>query len=182
MIDSGSRQTRVARAFEYGVVALAAIAFAASYGLTYGYDNQLVYFLKSLTLVDKSLLRADWFTNHTTQYHRVFIYFGAFLLKLNRDGWAVAITQFLLVLLGALAIYRIVKRVAGAEFAVAAYLLLLSILFITRTSSVGTSYLFDTILQPSTLGALGSNAARTCFLTRAVTSLRTRSLQGSEKP
>src|SRR6188768_1507311 len=107
MIDSGSRRTRVARAFEYGAVALAAIAFAASYGLTYGYDNQFVYFLKSLTLTDKSLLRSDWFTVHTTQYHRVFAYFGAFLLKLNEHGWAVAISQFLLVLLGGLIIYRI---------------------------------------------------------------------------
>ncbi|MEI9937841.1 MAG: DUF6798 domain-containing protein [Pseudomonadota bacterium] len=164
MIDSASRQARVARAFEYGVVALAAIAFAASYGLTYGYDNQLVYFLKSLTLTDKSLLRSDWFTYHTTQYHRVFIYFGAFLLKLNAQGWAVAITQFLLVLLGGLVIYRIVKRVAGARLAVSAYLLLLSILFITRTSSVGASYLFDTILQPSTLGALGSIAGTLFFV------------------
>ena len=167
MIDSGSPRfgaARVARAFEYGVVALAAIMFAASYGLTYGYDNQLVYFLKSLTLTDKSLLRSDWFTFHTTQYHRVFIYFGAFLLKLNKQGWAVAITQFFLVLLGTLVIYRIVKRVAGAQLAVAAYLLLLSILFITRTSSVATSYLFDTILQPSTLGALGSIAGTMFFV------------------
>src|SRR4051812_26016343 len=164
MIDSASRLTRVARAFEYGLVALAAITFAAGYGLTYGYDNQLVYFLKSLTLTDKSLLRSDWFTYHTTQYHRVFIYFGAFLLKLNQQGWAVAITQFLLVLLGGLVIYRIVKRVAGAQLGVAAYLLLLSMLFITRTSSVGTSYLFDTILQPSTLGALGSIAGTLFFV------------------
>ena len=164
MIDSASGQARVARAFEYGVVALAAITFAASYGLTYGYDNQFVYFLKSLTLTDKSLLRADWFTFHTTQYHRVFAYFGAFLLLLNKQGWAVAITQFLLVLLGGLVIHRIVKRVAGAQLAVAAYLLLLSILFITRTSSVGASYLFDTILQPSTLGALGSIAGTLFFI------------------
>jgi len=164
MIDSGSGPTRLARAFEYGVVALAAITFAASYGLTYGYDNQLVYFLKSLTLTDKSLLRSDWFTYHTTQYHRVFIYFGAFLLKLNKQGWAVAITQFSFVLLGGLVIYRLVKRVAGAQLAVAAYLLLLSMLFITRTSSVGTSYLFDTILQPSTLGALGSIAGTLFFV------------------
>ena len=164
MIDSASRQARVARAFEYGVVALAATAFAASYGLTYGYDNQRVYFLKALTLTDKSLLRSDWFTYHTTQYHRLFSYLGAFLLKLNAHGWAVAISQFLLVLLGSLVIYRIVKRVAGAQLAVAAYLLLLSILFITRTSSVATSYLFDTILQPSTLGALGSIAGTLFFI------------------
>jgi len=164
MIDLSSRQTRVSRAFEYGVVALAALAFAASYGLTYGYDNQYVYFLKALTLADKSVLRADWFTFHTTQYHRLFSYFGAFLLLLNKQGWAVAIVQFLLVLTGGLVIYRIVKRVAGEQLAVAAYLLLLSMLFLTRTSSVGASYLFDTILQPSTLGALGSIAGTLYFV------------------
>ena len=144
------------RAFEYGVVAIAALAFAASYGLNFGFDNQVVYFLKSLVLTDRGLLKADWFTNHTTQYHRVFIYFGALLLELNKEGWAVAITQSIMVFVGTLAMYRIVKRVAGAALGVAAFLLLLSILFITRTSSVGSSYLFDQILQPSTLGALGS--------------------------
>src|SRR4051812_38742568 len=102
MIDLGSRTARFARAFEYGVVALAALLFAASYGLTYGYDNQYVYFLKALTLTDKSVLRSDWFTFQTTQYHFVFSYLGAFLLMLNKQGWAVAITQFLLVLLGGL--------------------------------------------------------------------------------
>ena len=155
---------RAERALEYSVVALAAIAFAASYGLTYGYDNQFVYFLKSLALTDRTLLRSDWFTFHTTQYHSVFIYFGALLLKLNAQGWAVGIMQFLLVLLGALVIYRLVKRVAGAELGIAAYLILLSMLFITRTSSVAASYLFDTILQPSTLGALGSIAGTLFFV------------------
>jgi len=37
-------------------------------------------------------------------------------------------------------------------------------LFITRTSSVGASYLFDTIMQPSTLGALGSVAGTLFFI------------------
>jgi hypothetical protein len=152
------------RAFEYGVVAIAATAFAASYGLNWGDDNQVVYFLKSLTLTDRSVLQNDWFTFHTTQYHRIFIYFGALLLKLNKQGWVIAITQFLLVLLGAVVIYRLVKRVAGATLGVSAYLLLLSILFITRTSSVGTSYLFDQILQPSTMGALGSIAGTLFFV------------------
>ena len=161
MIGSDSR---LARAVEYGVVALAALAFAASYGFNFGFDNQVVYFLKSLALTDRTLLHADWFTNHTTQYHRVFIYFGALLLKLNQRGWAVAIVQFLLVLTGAVVIYRLVKRVAGATLSIAAYLILLSMLFLTRTSSVGASYLFDTILQPSTLGALGSIAGTMFFV------------------
>ncbi|MEP7051644.1 MAG: DUF6798 domain-containing protein [Pseudomonadota bacterium] len=152
------------RALEYGVVALAALAFAASYGFNYGFDNQVVYFLKSLALTDKTLLHADWFTNHTTQYHKVFIYFGALLLKLNRRGWAVAIAQTIAVSIGALCMYRIVKRVAGATQGLAAFLLLLSMLFVTRTSSVGASYLFDTIMQPSTLGALGSVAGTLFFI------------------
>src|SRR4051812_6013964 len=117
------------RAFEYGVVALVAVAFAASYGLNYGFDNHVVYFLKSLTLTDRTLLHADWFTNHPTQYHRVFICLGAFLVKLNAKGWAVAIAQFIAVVVGALTIYRMVKRVAGEALGVASYLLLLSILF-----------------------------------------------------
>ncbi|HEY3665384.1 MAG TPA: DUF6798 domain-containing protein [Polyangiaceae bacterium] len=157
-------ESGLARAFEYGVVCIAALAFAASYGFNYGFDNQVVYFLKSLALTDKSLLRADWFTHHTTQYHRVFIYFGAALLELNKKGWAVAIAQFLAVFVGALCMYRIVKRVAGATLGIAAFLLLLSMLFITRTSSVGASYLFDTIMQPSTLGALGSVAGTLFFI------------------
>ncbi|MEO6598415.1 MAG: DUF6798 domain-containing protein [Polyangiaceae bacterium] len=152
------------RAFEYGVVAIASLAFAASFGLNWGDDNQVVYFLKSLALTDRSVLHDDWFTFHTTQYHRIFIYFGALLLKLNKEGWGVAITQFLFVLLGAVVIYRLVKRVAGATLGLSAYLLLLSILFITRTSSVGTSYLFDQILQPSTMGALGSIAGTLFFV------------------
>ncbi len=158
------RSDRLPRAFEYGIVGLASLAFAASYGFNFGFDNQVVYFLKSLTLTDKSLLRADWFTNHTTQYHRVFIYFGALLLELNKRGWAVAVAQFVAIFLGGLCMYRLVKRVAGAGLGLAAFLFLLSMLFITRTSSVATSYLFDTIMQPSTLGALGSVAGTLFFV------------------
>jgi len=157
-------EARLARAAKYALIAIAAASFAASYGFNYGFDNQLVYFVKSLTLVERGILHADWFTNHTTHYHRTFIYFGALLLKLNARGWAVAVTQFICVLLGALCMFRIVQRVAGAALAAPAFLLLLGMLFITRTSSVGTSYLFDTILQPSTLGALGSIAATWLFV------------------
>jgi Dolichyl-phosphate-mannose-protein mannosyltransferase len=159
-----NRIQRLPRAVEYALIAIVALCFAASYGFNYGFDNQLVYFVKSLVLVNRGLLHADWFTHHTTHYHRTFIYLGALLLKLDSRGWAVAIAQFVCVFLGTLCMYRIVKRVAGAALAVPAFLLLLGMLFITRTSSVGTSYLFDTIFQPSTLGALGSIAATWLFV------------------
>jgi hypothetical protein len=149
---------------EYVLIAIAALAFAASYGFNFGFDNQLVYFVKSLVLTNRALLHADWFTNHTTHYHRTFIYLGALLMKLNARGWGVAIAQFVSVFLGALCMYRIVKRVAGATLALPSFLLLLGMLFLTRTSSVGASYLFDTIFQPSTLGALGSIAATWLFV------------------
>jgi hypothetical protein len=156
--------SKLPRAVEYAFVAVAALSFAASYGFNYGFDNQLVYFLKSLVLTHKELLRSDWFTHHTTHYHRTFIYLGALLLKLNARGWGVAIAQFVSVFLGALCLFRIVKRVAGAALALPSFLLLLALLFITRTSSVGASYLFDTIFQPSTLGALGSIAGTWLFV------------------
>jgi hypothetical protein len=152
------------RAVEYTLSALAALCFALGYGFTYGFDNQLVYFVKSLALVNHGLFQNDWFTNHTTHYHRVFIYLGALLLKLNARGWGVAIAQFVCVFLGGLCMYRIASRVAGAALGVPAFCLLLAMLFLTRTSSVGTSYLFDTILQPSTLGALGSIAGTWLFV------------------
>jgi hypothetical protein len=160
MLSSG----KPPRALEYALIALFTLCFAAGYGFSFGYDNQLVYFLKSLALVNRGLLHADWFTNHTTHYHRAFIYLGALLLKLDARGWAVAIAQFVCVSLGGLCLYRIVKRVAGAALAVPAFCLLLPMLFITRTSSVAASYLFDTILQPSTLGALGSIAGTWLFV------------------
>jgi hypothetical protein len=156
--------SRLPRAIDRTLIALASLSFAASYGFNFGFDNQVVYFLKSLALTQQGLFHSDWFTNHTTHYHRTFIYLGALLLKLNARGWAVAAAQFVCVTLGALCMYRIVRRVAGAALAVPAYLLLLAMLFITRTSSVGTSYLFDTIFQPSTLGALGSIAATYLFV------------------
>jgi len=155
---------KLPRSVEYAVVGVVALAFALSYGFNYGFDNQLVYFVKSLALTQPGLLKNDWFTNHTTHYHRTFIYLGAFLLKLNARGWAVAIAQTISALSGTLCMYGIVKRVAGEALAVPAFLLLLGILFITRTSSVGASYLFDSIFQPSTLGALGSIAATWLFV------------------
>lgn len=155
---------KLPRGVEYAVVAVAAVAFALSYGLNYGFDNQLVYFLKSLALTQPGLLKNDWFTHHTTHYHRTFIYLGALLLKLNARGWAVAIAQTVSVSVGAFCLFRIVKRVAGAALALPAFMLLMALLFITRTSSVGASYLFDMIFQPSTLGALGSIAATWLFV------------------
>ena len=159
-----NRIENLPRGIEYAVVGIAVLAFALSYGFNYGFDNQLVYFVKSLALTQPGLLKNDWFTNHTTHYHRTFIYLGALLLKLNARGWAVAIAQTASVICGALCIFRIVKRVAGDALAVPAFLILLALLFVTRTSSVGASYLFDTIFQPSTLGALGSIAGTWLFV------------------
>ncbi len=96
-----NRMDRLPRAVKYSLVAIAGLCFAASYGFNFGFDNQLVYFLKSLVLTHHELLRSDWFTHHTTHYHRTFIYLGALLLKLNARGWGVAIAQFVCVFLGA---------------------------------------------------------------------------------
>ncbi len=148
-------ESALGRRLELGLVALTCLAFAASYGFNYGVDNQVVYLLKSLTLVDRGLLRSDWYTSHSTQYHPTFAYFAALLLALRRDGWGIALAQCAVIAAGTFVIYRIVRVLAGARQALAAFWFLLAVMFITRTSGVMASYVFDFILQPSTLGSLG---------------------------
>jgi hypothetical protein len=157
-------ESKLGQRLELGLVALSCLLFAASYGFNYGVDNQVVYLLKSLTLVDRGLLRADWYTSHATQYHPTFAYLGALLLWLRRDGWAIAIAQSAIIALGTFVIYGIVRAVAGVRHALVAFWLLLAVLFVTRTSSVMVSYIFDFILQPSTLGSLGLLGAMYYFI------------------
>ena len=63
--DAGSRRRLVVGtllahpAVTFLVAGAASLAFAASFGLNYGIDNQVIYLLKSLTIVHPDLLRND---------------------------------------------------------------------------------------------------------------------------
>jgi hypothetical protein len=130
------------------VAIVAAIAFALCFGWDYGVDNQVVYLLSSLRVMDSTLLPHDWFATQTTHYHVAFRFLGGLLLALSERGWAVAITAHVSIAAGALALYALARSLCAKHAALAAYLATLLLALITRTRGAGSSYVFDHILQP----------------------------------
>lgn len=149
-----SRFEKLKNTLEIAVALVASLCFGASYGYSYGLDNQVVYMLGALRLLDPTILNQDWLATKTTHYHMAFKYVAAALIAIDRRGWAVAIAQNLAIAAGMMCVYALIRVLAHRRRALAAFLLLLSIAFITRTSAASASYVFDIILQPSTLGSL----------------------------
>lgn len=149
---------------EAGFALVASAVFGLGFGFNYGVDNQVVYLLGSLRMLDSRLFANDWLVAHTTQYHPAFHFLGALLLAIDRRGWAIATGAVLAAAAGAAFCYLLVRKVARPGHALAAFLLLLTFFTLTRTHSVQVSYAFDYILQPSTLGSLGLVAAIAFFV------------------
>lgn len=149
-----SRLDKLKNALEIVSALVASLCFGASFGYSYGLDNQVVYMLGALRLLDPTILNQDWLATKTTHYHMTFKYVGAALLALDRRGWAIAVAQNLAIAAGMMCLYALLRVLTERRRALAAFFLLLSIAFLTRTSAASASYVFDTILQPSTLGSL----------------------------
>lgn len=152
------------RAPDLLVVLVASVAFGLSFGLNYGVDNQTAYMLSSLRLLDPSVLANDWYASGPAGFHPTFAYLGWFLLSLDRGGFYVGALLVTVVTLGALCFYWLASVLWERRVALASFLLLLALLFVTRTKSVAVSYAFDFILQASTLGSLFLVAALPPFV------------------
>jgi len=150
---SGSRITHPAVTFL--VAGAASVAFAASFGVNYGIENQVVYLLKSLTIVHPDLLRNDWFVHNVTQYHIAFAYLGAALIALDPSGWLLALVHIAVVTAGSLFVFGLVRSLTEPWLALPTFLCVMTIWFITRTTAVSSVYVFNFIFQPSALGSLG---------------------------
>jgi len=137
------------------VAGIVSVAFAASFGLNYGVENQVLYLLKSLTIAHPDLLRNDWFVHNVTQYHIAFAYLGAALIALDPSGWLQALMHIVVVTTGSLFVFGLVRSLTEPWLALPTFLCVITIWFITRTSAVGSQYVFNIIFQPSTLGSLG---------------------------
>jgi len=150
----------------FGVVALAAaLAFALSFGLNYGVGNQTGYMLGALRLLDPTILATDWYAAETTNFHPAFSYLGWLLLTIDRDGWAVGVGFVVVAASGAMCVYWLTwELLSDRRMALATYLLVLGLAFVTRTQSVAVSYIFEPILQPSALGSLFLLAAIAPFV------------------
>ena len=139
---------------EIAVAAVAALCFAVSFGYTYGIDNQVEYMISSLRLLDPTIFHRDWYAMQTTHYHFSFKYLAAALIALNRQGWAVAVFHTIIVSTGMMCLYWLLRTLVKPGRALPGFLLLVTIALITRTSAANATYVFDIMLQPSTVGSV----------------------------
>jgi hypothetical protein len=149
---------------EHGAALGASLVFALSFGLNFGIGNQVSYLTPSLRLLDPTLLSRDWFATATTQYHPVFAELGAWLLAIDPDGRAVAFAFVVVVASGALALYALLRELAGPRAALPSFLLTLALALVTRTQGPMVTYVFEGTLQPSTLSSAFFLGAAACFV------------------
>jgi hypothetical protein len=138
---------------ERSILLLSIIACSLSFGLNYGISNQNTYLIQGLTLIDPSFLIGDWFAHNTHHYHNNF---SIILIAVNSIGLPIpeslAFIEIALRILALYAIYKIVLLVANKQ-AFTTVLLILALIVFERTKSLAGSYIFSTILQPSSFGA-----------------------------
>ncbi len=145
------------------IALLAASLLAISFGLNYGVSNHNSYLLLSKQLLDEQLYTNDWLVSRTTHYHIAFRYVSAPLIALNREGWLVAFAQTVAVTAGMMFVHHMLRGLLKPTMALAAFLATVAVAFLTRTTGVNVTYVFDEILQPSTLGSVGLLAAAAFF-------------------
>jgi hypothetical protein len=135
------------------VVVLASALLALTFGFNFGVGNQVHYLLPALKLLDPELYVRDWTFSHATHYHQTFAYLGALLLSLDPRGWGVAVGLTVTIMGGTLALYGLVRALVGPRLALASFLLLVSLILLTRTSGPAMTYAFEGTLQPSTVSS-----------------------------
>ncbi|WP_437745422.1 DUF6798 domain-containing protein [Sorangium sp. So ce1504] len=138
---------------EVTLAAVVSLLFGASFGWNCGVNNQVVYMLGSLRLVHPDILARDWFATSTTHYHPAFKYLAAGLLALNEKGWGVGIAQTVVIAVGTTAVYFLLRTLVDRRHALPSFLLLVAFATLTRTWGPCDTYVFDFILQPSSLGS-----------------------------
>jgi hypothetical protein len=147
-----SRLDRIRDYAEIAIASVISLLFGASFGWNYGVDNQVVYMLSSLKLVNSGILAKDWFATATTHYHPAFKYLAAALMAISPQGYAVGFMQTLVIGTGMTALYFLIRQLGERRHALPAFLLLVAVACVTRTKGPNATYVFDWILQPSTLG------------------------------
>ncbi|MCB9558276.1 MAG: hypothetical protein H6707_19320 [Deltaproteobacteria bacterium] len=148
----------------YGLATAAAISTALIKGLSAGVNNQVLYLLPALRLIDGQLLKNDWYLNAGPDPHPLFRLIGAPLLALDESGWALGIANVatIVALFGSL--YLILRTLLPRLQALAALPLVLAALIAFGEGSIAQSYLYSRFLQPSSFGALGLLLAALFFL------------------
>lgn len=137
-------------ALRHVLVLVLAVAVGLSFGLVYGQGTHNTYLLHGLRQLDPEFLQYDWLAAHTTHYHHNFALVLRLLAALGPLPWAVAIANVVLVASVLLALYAFLLRYFRAD-AFNAMLLLMFLVILDRTNSVGNSHILTFTFEPSSL-------------------------------
>lgn len=154
-----SGEVREESRLEWAASALVALAASAAYGVTFGFtygvNNQVAYMLGGLRLLDPSVLANDWYAAHTLNYHPAFAYLAWLLLAVGgRGGWGVGVATVVAAGAGAMCLYWLCRTLLPRAVALPTFLLLLVAMLATGTRELASTYVFDPIFQPSTVGSV----------------------------
>ncbi len=153
---------RARRYVEHLVALVLSTAFALGLSPDYGVDNQVIYMLGSLKILDPELFTRDWVVMHTTHYHRAFEYLAAACIGVDRSGKGVLVVSVLAVVAGMMALYALIRTLAP-KVVLPSFAAMMLLALATRTKGPAATYVFDHILQPSTLGSVGLLGAALFF-------------------
>jgi hypothetical protein len=154
-MTDGPEESRLERAAGALVALAASAAYGLTFGFTYGVNNQTAYMLGGLRLFDPSVLANDWYAAHTLNYHPAFAYLAWLLLAIGgRGGWGVGVATVVAAGAGAACLYWLCRRLLPRATALPTFLLLLVAMMATGTRELASTYVFDPIFQPSTVGSV----------------------------
>jgi hypothetical protein len=123
------------------------------YGYQFGHGNHGVYLLDALRTVDPNLLRNDWFTTHTLQYHVLFTHIAAALMRLGILKPGFAGIYLIMILMLHVAWRGIVHHLGGRN---GAYLLSVAFYHLSAAGTALGMYQFlqDSSVLPSNIAAI----------------------------
>jgi hypothetical protein len=148
---------------EHFIVILLGLFMAAGIGFSYGIGNQHTYLVDGLRLINPELLKFDWFATKTTHYHGTFGWVLWIIEKIMPLPVGTVLLNILLIMMSIGALYSIIKKYHTGHTLFSLFLLI-SMMILTQTTSVGGSYIYSSYLQPSSLSAVFLILAMASFL------------------
>jgi len=138
---------------EKKLLLIAIIACALSFTLSYGISNQNTYLIHGLTLIEPNFLKGDWFAHSVKHYHKNF---SLVILLVDSMGLPISgslvFIEMLLRIIALFSIYKTIYLISEKQKYTSA-LLVFSLIVLERTYSVAGSYIFSSMLQPSSFAA-----------------------------
>jgi hypothetical protein len=123
------------------------------FGLSYGSDNQNTYLIHGLTQISPDFLSGDWFAHNTKHYHEKFSNIIIFVNYLNLPiGLSLALLDVILRVIALIGVYQIIILLTKNQ-TLSSFLIVLTLIVLEKTNSVADTYIFTSMLQPSSFGS-----------------------------